>query len=354
MFSRIALTLIGIFALVVFVRIAFWGSFADGIVQFIVDISGVSHGEALFIYYDVIRNNLIFVLVGVTVIVFIVILRFLMSSFSAYFNEISEGLDILVSDKKQDILLSREMNVMERKLNAIRRTLNKREQDAKEAEQRKNELVTYLAHDIKTPLTSVIGYLSLLDELPEMPEKKRSEYIRITLSKAKRLEGLIEELFEITRYNLQTIVLKKETVDLYYMLAQITDEFYPLLSAKKCEAVLDAPEDLTVEADPDKLARVFNNIIKNALEYGKSGETIEIKARKDGGAVKVTVKNTGTLPKDKLNYIFDKFYRLDYARSSSTGGSGLGLAIAKEIVTAHGGRIYAESEDGFTVFTVVL
>jgi two-component system sensor histidine kinase VanS len=281
-------------------------------------------------------------------------MRFLMFNFTKYFNEISEGLDDLVSDKNQDIQLSREMSVMERKLNAIRRTLDKREQDAKEAEHRKNELVTYLAQDIKTPLTSVIGYLSLLDELPDMPDKQRGEYIRITLDKANRLEDLINELFEITRYNLQTIVLKKEQVDLYLMLAQLTDEFLPLLTAKKCEAILDAPEDLSAEVDPDKMARVFNNMIKNALEYGKDGGTIEIKAKRVNETVFITVRNEGSIPFNKLNSIFDKFYRLDSARSSSTGGSGLGLAIAKEIVTGHGGKIYAESGGGFTTFTVEL
>jgi two-component system sensor histidine kinase VanS len=246
------------------------------------------------------------------------------------------------------------MAFMERKLNALKQTLEKRSQEAKLAEQRKNDLVMYLAHDIKTPLTSVAGYLSLIDETPDMPAEQRKKYVHITLNKAYRLEQLIDEFFEITRYSLRTITLSKENIDLYYMLAQIMDEFYPLLTAKGKQITLHAPEDLTVYGDPDKLARVFNNILKNAAAYSPDNSVIDIKAAISDNRVSVVFSNAGNIPKDKLVSIFDKFYRLDSARSSDTGGAGLGLAIAKEIVLSHGGRIYADSDGKQTSFTVEL
>jgi two-component system sensor histidine kinase VanS len=271
-----------------------------------------------------------------------------------YFDETNAGIDSLIRGEEAQIELSPEMDFMEQKLNNFKRTLEKREQDTKLAEQRKNDLVMYLAHDIKTPLTSVIGYLSLLDEAPDMPAEQRAKYVNITLEKANRLEALVDEFFEITRYNFREIALSKESIDLFYMLAQMTDEFYPLLAARGKRAVLHVPEDMTVYGDPDKLARVFNNVLKNAAAYSPDDSVIDIAATASDGAASIVFTNAGGISKDKLTSIFDKFYRLDAARSSDSGGAGLGLAIAKEIVHLHGGRIYADSDGKQTSFTVEL
>ena len=220
---------------------------------------------------------------------------------------------------------------------------------------KKNDLIAYLAHDLKTPLTSVIGYLSLLEEAPEMPPEQRAKYVHISLEKALRLETLINEFFDITRYNLHEIQLEKEKIDLCYMLNQMVDEFYPLLQRHGNTVDLKAESDLKIYADPTKLARVFNNILKNAVAYSYADSLIEINASRYGDVIRVTFTNAGnTIPKAKLDTIFEKFYRMDGARSSHTGGAGLGLAIAKVIVTRHGGTIHAISEDHITSFTVEL
>lgn len=238
---------------------------------------------------------------------------------------------------------------------AIKTNMMQNEQRLREEAQRKSDLITYLAHDLKTPLTSVIGYLSLLDEIPEMPEKQRARYTKITLEKAQRLEKLTNEFFEITRYNLQQISIEKEEVDLSYMLFQMADEFYPILQAHGNTAELDTEEELTVMADPTELARVFNNILKNAVAYSYPDTVIKIKAKKEGDSLQVSFSNEGkTIPKQKLDSIFEKFFRLDEARATNTGGAGLGLAIAKEIVALHNGTISASSENGITVFLVTL
>lgn len=221
--------------------------------------------------------------------------------------------------------------------------------------QRKNDLITYLAHDLKTPLASVIGYLNLLDEAPDLPAEQRAKYIGITLEKANRLEQLINEFFEIVRFNLHSIVLNYEKVDLSLLLRQLADEFYPMLAPGQRTAQLQVPEKLIIRGDSDKLARVFNNILKNAIAYSYEGTAILIQAEEDGGLVTVTFTDRGDpIPEHKLGSIFEKFYRLDSARSSQTGGAGLGLAIAQEIVTAHRGEITAESDAERTVFTVHL
>ena len=220
---------------------------------------------------------------------------------------------------------------------------------------RKNELVAYLAHDLKTPLTSVIGYISLLKEAPDMPVEQRAKYTNIALEKALRLESLINEFFDITRYNLQEIVLEEETFDLGYMLIQMADEFYPVLEQHGKTITIHADEDLSIAADSAKLARVFNNILKNAVAYSYDNTEIEIHAEKQDNTIHVSISNFGkTIPKQKLDMIFEKFYRLDDARSTNTGGAGLGLAIAKEIVVAHSGTISVTSEKQITTFTVEL
>lgn len=220
---------------------------------------------------------------------------------------------------------------------------------------RKNELVAYLAHDLKTPLTSVIGYISLLKEAPDMPVEQRAKYTGIALEKALRLESLINEFFDITRYNLQQIVLEEETFDLGFLLMQMADEFYPVLEQNGKTISIHADEDLPVAADSAKLARVFNNILKNAVAYSYDNTEIEIYAEKRENTIHVSISNFGkTIPKQKLDIIFEKFYRLDDARSTNTGGAGLGLAIAKEIVVAHGGTISVTSEKQITTFTVEL
>lgn len=237
----------------------------------------------------------------------------------------------------------------------IKSTMQRHEQAMKNETDRRNDLITYLAHDLKTPLTSVIGYLDLLEEAPDMPDIQRKKYIHITLEKALRLEKLINEFFEITRYNLHQIILEKETIDLSFMLMQLTDEFYPLLTNHGNTVELQAEDDLTVYGDSMKLARVFNNILKNAISYSYPNSPIKVYAGKREKDIVICFINQGkTIPQEKLDAIFEKFFRMDEARSTNTGGAGLGLAIAKEIVTLHGGTIGASSENEMTTFSVTL
>lgn len=241
------------------------------------------------------------------------------------------------------------------RIGEIKSRMQRNEQALKDEAQRKNDLITYLAHDLKTPLTSVIGYLSLLDEAPDMPAEQKAKYVHITLEKALRLEKLINEFFEITRYNLQQMVLEEERIDLSYMLVQMTDEFYPLLAANDNRIELHADEGISIQGDSEKLARVFNNVLKNAIAYSYPGTEINVTAQKTETQVIIAIRNHGkTIPAHKLETIFEKFFRLDEARRSNTGGVGLGLAIAKEIVELHGGSITAESDREVTTFRVSL
>ncbi|XCP83556.1 HAMP domain-containing sensor histidine kinase [Roseburia hominis] len=260
--------------------------------------------------------------------------------------------DYMLEEKITAESLPKEHAEIVTQLVSLKATMQRHEQLLKEEAARKNDLITYLAHDLKTPLTSVIGYLSLLEEIPEMPLEQRARYVNITLDKAKRLEKLINEFFDITRYNLQQIVLEKETLDLHYMLLQMVDEFYPILQphGNTIDLCID---EITIYGDAQKLARVFNNILKNAVAYSYPGTAIRIWAERSVRDVQIFFQNRGrTIPEHKLESIFDKFFRLDEARATNTGGAGLGLAIAKEIIQLHGGSITAGSENEMTTFCV--
>ena len=251
--------------------------------------------------------------------------------------------------------LSAEYAALEAPLTAMKLEAERARRLAEAEMRRKSDLVTYLAHDLKTPLASVIAYLSLLSEAPDLPAEQRARYTGVALDKAYRLEQLIGELFEIVRFDMQEIVVNKKRIHLRLMLEQLADEFYPLLLPQGKRISVSCEDALTLYGDPDKLARVFNNILKNAAAYSYENTQIDISVRAEEGAVTLNFANQGDpIPEKEREAIFEKFYRLDAARSTRSGGAGLGLAIAREIVEAHGGTIGVRSGAEGTVFTVRL
>ena len=305
-------------------------------------------------YYTAI-DFLMGLIIPVFVLVVVGFILYAMYKSVGYTQEVVSAMEGVLAEDEKLISLPVELAATEVLLNQLKINRLRNERLVKEAEQRKNDLVMYLAHDIRTPLTSVVGYLSLLEEAQDMPLAQRQKYVGIALEKAYRLETLMEEFFDITRFNLQTILLEKQMIDLPHMLLQMSEEFYPLVAQQGKSIEVEAEEELTVFADGDKLARVLNNVLKNAVSYSAANSVIELTAKRQGDGVEIEIQNTGqTIPPQRLENIFEMFYRLDSARSSSKGGAGLGLAIAKEIVEAHGGSISAEREKGVTTFKIWL
>lgn len=271
------------------------------------------------------------------------------------FDKTWRSLSALVSDETEIKRFSKNFSDIEITLKDIRHEVYRSQQAVLTAESKKNDLVMYLAHDLKTPLTSIIGYLSLLYEAPELSAEQRAKYIGITLDKAYRLEELINEFFEITRFNLESITLENNRTDIGMMLSQITDEFYPMFKEKNIEYTIDIKEKIVVYADRDKIARVFDNLLKNAVNYSYENSVIQIGARIIEDKLVIKFRNQcDEIPKEKLQRLFDKFFRLDSSRATSTGGSGLGLAIAKQITELHGGSLKAKSTQQYTDFIVTI
>lgn len=307
--------------------------------------------------YEVIRGMKVPVAVVVLIAGLLVIVFLSINWSLRYFDELAGAVTGLVAHREEPVMLSDDLAIVQAELNAVREASLADERAAVAAERRKNELVAYLAHDIRTPLTSVVGYLSLLDESDGLPEEVRGKYTSLALSKAERLEGLIDEFFEITRYNLQSIPIERAWVGIRLFCEQVAEEFYPDAVARNISIEVSAPPDETFFVDPDKLARALGNVLRNAVAYADENTTITFAASRNeaAGTWQLVISNQGReISEAHLQSVFDKFYREDGARSTQGGGAGLGLAIAKEIVLAHGGGIRAESRDGVTTFTVAV
>ncbi len=329
--------------------------------QWIYDMSPDFYYNIKNIFYAIYYTHDISVFIFIAILwcipvicISLILYRMLKKSYS-YISELENASKQLLDKNIDFIQLRPELSDIADKMNHLKREAEKNEQLAKESEQRKNDLIVYLAHDLKTPLTSVIGYLELLKEAPDLPINQRAKYTNITLDKAYRLEELMNEFFEIARFNDTKIVLMKKNLNLKLMLEQIIDEFYPLTNEQNKKIIIKCNNNITCYADPDKLSRAFNNVIKNAISYSFENTNIEINAYTENNIINISIKNEGyTIPKEKLESIFEKFYRLDNARNTTTGGAGLGLAIAKEIITLHGGNITAKSQNNITTFTLRL
>ena len=289
------------------------------------------------------------------VILMLIAFYLALGRFTRWLDEIRSATARVADLSGGEVALPRELAPLERDLNAIRSRLQAREDAARAAEQRRQDLISFLAHDLKTPLTSVVGYLTLLRDEPDLSPEQRAKFTGVALEKAQRLEALLGEFFDITRMDLGADPSACVPIQLTVLLEQLADEFYPIFAEEGLHCSTKIGPHLTVLGDPDKLVRVFDNVLRNAVHYSSSGGEVRISAAREGDRVDVVISNEGLeIPEGELANIFEKFYRLDAARSTRTGGAGLGLAIAKEIVEHHGGSIRAESNGRFTSFLISL
>lgn len=271
---------------------------------------------------------------------------------SSAMHSISEGdLNITVDIEGDD-----EFSVMAASLNKMVGDLRELMDKEREAERTKNELITNIAHDLRTPLTSINGYLELLSGDTKLDPEVQKKYIGIAYVKTKRLEKLIEDLFGFTKLNYGKMSMHVSRVDVVKLLSQLLEEFYPSFVDKNLSYELQSNVPaMVIAADGNLLARLFDNLINNAIKYGADGKRILVKVNGNEEQVTVSVVNYGyVIPADELPLIFNKFYRVEQSRSTDTGGTGLGLAIAKNIVDMHGGAIDVTSDLSGTVFSVKL
>lgn len=272
-----------------------------------------------------------------------------------YLDQVAGAARQLAHPTEAPVSLPEPLRNIEDNLNEVRRQTLESRKNARETEQRKDDLLVYLAHDLKTPLTSVLGYLKLIEDEPDISPELIEKYSGIARAKAKRLEELINEFFEITRFATSKLTLEPAPTYLSRMLMQITYEFQPVLAQKELRWDLAIPDNIQIMCDSDKLERAVDNLIRNAVHYSFENTAVLFTLEPSADMVTIRIQNKGnTIPPEKLERIFEQFYRLDDARSADTGGAGLGLAIAREIVELHHGTITAASADETITFKINL
>ena len=228
--------------------------------------------------------------------------------------------------------------------------------DERKIEKSKDELITNVSHDLRTPLTSIIGYLGLIEDKQYQNEEDILKYTHIAYSKAKQMKNLVDDLFEYTKVQQHGAPVNIMRVDLDQLLEQLTASFALEAERRRIEISSKVvPNPLMIEADPEKLGRVFNNLVANAFKYGNGASYIRITAHQEQSNVVVKVANDGTpIPKEAQDHLFERFYRAEASRSRATGGTGLGLAIVKSIVDLHHGQVTVTSDEHETAFIVTL
>ena len=305
---------------------------------------------------SVVVVTVLIILVGI--VLFITYFLMLTKKFITYIKVIAEGINEISLgnfDNRIDIRNEDEFALIADKLNQMADDIKEIMENERRSENAKNELITSVAHDLRTPLTSIIGYLYLVSS-KELPEEVQKKYTEIAYSKSKRLEKLIDDLFTYTKFNFGEVKAEYAEVDLVKLMEQLLDEFYPSFDEHKLDYEFSTSHtSAIIMADGNMLARAFANLISNAIKYGHDGTTILLSLCKKEGSVIITITNVGdVIPEQDLEKIFQRFYRVETSRSSETGGSGLGLAIAQSIIHMHGGMIAAKSKDNSTEFIVDL
>ena len=333
-----------------------WGqAMAQGVERLCLDLFGTDEETAQGMYRRVFREGWLYWVAGLGAVYLLGAFYVALGKVTRWMDQIGATVHQVVDETGEPVSLPRELAPLERDLRSIQASLAAGRAQAKEAEQRRQDLVAFLAHDLKTPLTSVLGYLNLLHDDPGLTAEQRAKYTAIALDKANRLGELIGEFFDITRMDFAALGEKGELIQLSLLLEQLSDEFYPAFAEKDLTCKCDIAPRLTVRGNADKLARVFDNVLRNAVSYSAPGGEVEIWAAEHEGWAEIAIRNQGLeIPEQELTNIFQKFYRLDQARSTRTGGAGLGLAIAREIVERHGGAIRAESDGKRTSFVIRL
>lgn len=291
----------------------------------------------------------------ITILYFFLWLKRKLAYFHLIFQSIqklSEGqFDLDLPVKNNDPL-----GDMAHNLNQVKGQLEALIEEEKRAIRSKNELVTNVSHDLRTPLTSIIGYLRLIEEDKYRDEVELRYYVDVAYEKAKRLNGMVNDLFEFTKINNREMALKRVQFNLIELLRQLAAQFTPQLSDAGMEIELKtAADNCMIEADPDKMMRVFENLISNAIKYGKEGKKVDLLVEeKDQWAIVKVVNYGEPIPEKAIPFIFERMYRVEQSRSDETGGTGLGLAIAKGIVEMHQGEILVKSNEAETIFEVQL
>lgn len=353
-----------------------WRLFINLIVSYIVTFLIYSAMVIVLESFEILNLNIeikYFISFVISLIVFLIIFFDLMNITLKYLSDLSGTIQEVTNgdyNVQVPIEYDDELGLLAANINALAITLKEKEIESailkenerlafdaeRNAEKQKNDLITNVAHDLRTPLTTIVGYLELIKNNDQLTKEDIQKYSSVAYEKSKRLQSMMDDLFDFTRLDQDNVRIHMTTINISELILQIVDEFYPTFQEHDLTPVISvSSQNLFINGDGQLLARVFDNLLSNAIKYGQDHNEIKIEILNDEQTVTIKIMNYGNpIDKEDLPYIFDKFYRSDSSRSSSTGGTGLGLAIAKNIVQIHSGQIFVTSHKEKTTFVVVL
>lgn len=292
-------------------------------------------------------------------VVFILSFQLITKRKMKYIEELAAGLRVISTGNLDHRIASKgsdELASLAGNINSMAEELQCTIEEERRAEKTKNELITNISHDLRTPLTSITGYLKLVSDKKYEDEKQLEDFIGIALGKAEKLKTLIDDLFEYTKIANKGVRLNISDVNINELLEQLVEELVPASEENGLQFVKEiSHERIVVPVDADLTVRVFENLLMNAITYSHKPGEILVRITRQQGKALVCIENKGdSISKEELPNLFNRFYRLEKSRSSDTGGSGLGLAIAKNIVELHHGEIWADCKGDRIRFFVEL
>ncbi|MEK3808463.1 ATP-binding protein [Metabacillus sp. SLBN-84] len=337
-------------------------------VSFIVSLAGISVLSNILVRFVLaepieemnilLYNVLVIVIFSSAIILFIISLWLFIKKKIIFLNEISDGVQSIAGGNLSHVIEVKGRDELARlgeNINQMSKELEARFLRERELEKNKNELITNISHDLRTPLTSIIGYLDLLENRGNLTEQQAAEYLAILRFKSQRLKHLLDELFTYNKLTSPDIQVKKYEVNLAGIIRQLAGEYIPILEDRSLKMEVDIPEEeVTAPVDVEQIIRVFENLLSNAVNYSLKPSVIQLSLKTRGHQAVFTLANrVNSKPEGSLDTLFERFYRGDQSRKED-GGTGLGLAIARRIAELHGGHLEADYEEGWLIFTLSL
>ena len=333
------------------------GIYNDSFARFFVDalvFLNVNEKTAIHLYWKLVGDNKTFYMIVGYLILFALFFYVALSQMTKYLDQIDHGIENIISESTDPIHLITELKPIEIRLNEIKATLKRQELEATEGEKKKNDLVLFLAHDLKTPLTSMKVLADSLVGQQGVPEELYQEFMSDITAEIDRENKIITDLLSLVKMDKKAADVNITHMDINQLLEDILKRLRPIADRRNIDLILDCFRPVDADVDEVKFTLAVSNLVENGIKYNVDDGWVRVSLDADHKYFYITVADSGMgIPEDSIERIFERFYRVDKSHSKEIGGTGLGLAITKSSVAMHHGTIKVFSKEGEgTTFSV--